>query len=246
MGLPDSPTQELDADDPGTTPYRGVCIYNCNPGTVTHLYSQSLRALIVNDVQTTGHIIGDYERIGQGLSVMRNAAVSHFLTNTTGEWMWFLDSDIYLPIDTLNLLLEVAHPDDAPIICGLYVSSLPEGMVPVAWGLDGQVLDPSWTQEQIGNGVRLVETTRMGAGCLFMHRDALWKMHANQPEDPWFGEHLVDGVRAGEDFTFCDRARAAGIKLHVDLGVDLGHVKTIVFSKQMLGNVTITTLSEEE
>jgi GT2 family glycosyltransferase len=82
-----------------------------------------------------------------------------------------------------------------------------------------------------------VEVSATGAACLLMHRDALEKVRktSNDAAAPWFRELPIGAPLAlmGEDMTFCLRAAAAGIPVHVATGVQVGHMKP-----GMLGKVT--------
>jgi hypothetical protein len=70
-----------------------------------------------------------------------------------------------------------------------------------------------------------------------MHRDALETVKAASRDvaAPWFRESPVGAplTLMGEDMTFCLRAAAAGIPVHVHTGVQVGHMKP-----QMLGKVS--------
>lgn len=244
MSLPTTHTEPSEHPDAPPTPRRGVAVYNINPGTVEHHFAQSLRSLLIHDVTTSQHIVGDFQRAGGGLTLMRNAAVAHFINETRAEWMWFLDSDIYLPMDTLDILMAKVDPTSLPVLMGMYITSLPEGLVPCAWGMDGEILDADETARLIKDGTKTVEVTRTGAGCSLVHHSVLQAMYNANPENPWYDEPVINGVRIGEDFAFCENVRRLGYKIYLDLEVDLGHVKTIIFNKEMLGNVRIEVVDE--
>ena len=223
----------------------GVAIYNVNGGSVTSQFDMSMVSLMARYLADPASCpIRQYrQRPGTSvLSMARNGAVLQFLNETDAEWMLQIDSDIDFPPDSVDRILEVAHPVDAPIICGLYLSTLPEGLTAVAWPeVDGPPYDADTLVRALKNGERLLPCERTGAGFLLVHRDVLMAMHDAAPVDPWFGEEFVHGVKQGEDFTFCVRARKLGYPIYVDIGLDLGHVKTIVWTKEMLGNVLVET-----
>ena len=52
-----------------------------------------------------------------------------------------------------------------------------------------------------------------GMACTLIHREVLRAVEDANGDDPWtwFGHDLVNGLRLSEDYTFCRRARAAGI-----------------------------------
>jgi hypothetical protein len=68
-----------------------------------------------------------------------------------------------------------------------------------------------------------------------MHRDALLKIEkvSKDPAAPWFRESPVGAPLAlmGEDMTFCLRAGAAKIRIHVHTGVQIGHMKPTMLGK---------------
>lgn len=254
--MTDSPDESKIAEEPPVemaTPF-GVAIYNVNPGEVTDQYHKALLSMIVYDMENRHQIISYRSRVGTStLSMSRNAAVTHFLNETNAELFLFLDSDIECPADTLEILADRID-DEHQIVCGLYCSVLPEGLVPLMWHLppaddpeatDGGVFTAEDYVALADSGAELVEVSRTGAGFLLVHRDVLLKMHANDPEDPWFGEMHVNGIKQGEDFTFFYRARHnCGYRVFVDISVNLHHIKTIALHKGMLGNVLVAPADE--
>jgi GT2 family glycosyltransferase len=87
----------------------------------------------------------------------------------------------------------------------------------------------SWVQ----GAVRKCSAT--GAAFLLIHRTALERIRDTSldPAAPWFRESAV-GVPLslmGEDMTFCLRAAAANIPVHVYTGVQVGHMKPVMLGK---------------
>src|SRR5262249_31320898 len=95
------------------------------------------------------------------------------------------------------------------------------------WGF---VRPQTWPDDQL---VRLSAT---GTGFLLMHRSALEKVRDTSGDKaaPSFRETAVPGdsmALMGEDLTFCLRAGAAGIPVHVHTGVQVGHMKSSMIGK---------------
>jgi hypothetical protein len=196
--------------------------------------------MVLHDAGGSQHIRYDLTRQGIGLAVVRNAAVDAFINDTDAEWMLCLDDDTVPAMDTVDILMRHAREYDTMFINGLYLTTIEEGLVACAWGLDDQPLSQQQLLTRLEAEDYVFEVLKVGAGCALMHRDLILKMYAENPGDPWFGEPIMDGVRQGEDFAFCHRARAVGVPPVLDIEVNIGHIKKIIWSKAMLGNVEVT------
>lgn len=216
-----------------------VLISNLNPGTVRLEFLRSLLSLIVHDANTNRNVCAVVPRYaGPLMGVYRNMAVDHFLAQQA-DWLFFVDSDIELRDDTLDRLLEIADPTERPVVSGLYMMALDEGLRPSIFhrkenpekGVINMVSDETFPEDE------LVDVDGCGCGCLLIHRGILEAMIRvyGQPQ-PWFAEQVWDGCIYGEDFTFCMRVKQMGYPVYVHTGIDVGHVKTVVLSKEMAKN----------
>jgi len=134
------------------------------------------------------------------------------------EWVFFLDSDVIPPRDTIIRLISRQQP----IISGVYCRRSPPHGIPV------YIKNRQW-----GNGFapnKLIEVDVVGAGCLLIHRSVLEKM---PPIDAargkrWFDwrvdcPNLPEGEAMSEDFSFCLQARKHGWKVILDTSVMCRH-----------------------
>ncbi len=128
----------------------------------------------------------------------------------------FLDSDMVFPRTTLHRLL--LHQKD--IVGATYSKRVPP--YPVL----GAALDSSPSPEQ-----GLLEMKRLPAGCLLIKMSVFAAL-----SEPYFrfSHDESTGEIYGEDYVFCDRARAAGFRIWCDgiLSLEIGHIGQSVF---MLG-----------
>lgn len=175
---------------------------------------------------------------GDGISRARNHAAAHFLTKTTCEYHEFVDADILFDNKGMGQLRSHGQRD---IVVGLYpaktekiraiYNSLPEG-----------------NPEPSASG--LMEIAYGGTGFMRIHRSVYERMMAAHPElsyeceidndTKWdffgmgVGNDPVRGTRRylTEDWQFCNRARALGMRVWADTRVDLNHVGTAVFPLQ--------------
>ena len=183
---------------------------------------------------------------GQPVDQARNMIVE----NAAGEWLFFLDSDVICPADTIPRLMATAKRLDAKIVSGLYYrrSNPLEGNRPVP----GMY---RWFPEQIteyGRGGHraildfkpgdVVEADVVGAGCLLINMEVFrtvpksavreWylKHYGDIPlfhtvPDGWFvfGPYIKSN-QMSEDFIALHAMKEYGYKCFVDTSVLCKHV----------------------
>lgn len=174
---------------------------------------------------------------GPNISTARNMVCSKFLGGPT-PWLLMADTDMVFAADSLDRLIAAADPGERPVLGGLCYQRNPDGGAPLPVLLEladtgGRLAFTRRTSWQDGE---VVQVSATGAAFLLIHRDALLAVEkaAGDAAAPWFRESGMGAPLAllGEDLTFCLRAGAAGIPVHVHTGVAVGHMKT-----GMLGTV---------
>ena len=156
------------------------------------------------------------------------------------EWLWFLDYDLVFSPDTLDSLLAVAEQIDADILGGLYFNRFADGRVWPIW-LEGTEVVESQPIGYVTAG-ELRECATVGMGLTLIRRRVFERLRQIHAQDPWyaFGHDLVPNhnggyLRAGEDVTFCRRARAAGFKVHGTASAFAEHIKTTRWTAENAG-----------
>jgi hypothetical protein len=204
-----------------------------NDVAVGYLYGDSVAAGFANSLaamlwaQRPGVVKNIFpEASGVNVSHGRNEVVRRFLASDC-DWLLMLDTDMVFTPDIPQRLLAAADPESAPIVGAL------------CFGVDDGVPFPTlydFTQDEDGLAVvrymrfpedELFRVGATGAACLLIHRAALEAIAAQEFDAvwPWFQETAIDGQRFGEDMTFCVRAAACGIPVHVHTGISIGHQK---------------------
>jgi hypothetical protein len=125
------------------------------------------------------------------------------------EYLLFLDSDMVFPLTLLHRLL--LHRKD--IVGAVYTRRQ------APYSLLGKTLDSQPDPETTG----CVEMARLPTGCMLIRMavfDALPKPYF------FFGINHEQGTLLGEDYAFCDAARAAGFRIWADLNLsqEIGHI----------------------
>ena len=163
------------------------------------------------------------------VSRARNLLVDQFL-NTDCTDLLFIDADInFEPEDVIRLL---AWTSRYPIVGGVprarkeertYIATLDEG--------EGKTL----TMDSMG----LVRVTRLATAFMMVKREVFETLIDAHPEWQYFDEKYAENGKTlysifdfkstlkgyiGEDFLFCDRARAHGFEAWVDPTIKLGHM----------------------
>lgn len=197
-----------------------VCMAYITGGTVRHEWHVAMQDFILRDAFGPQVIGAQAVCTGPYIADNRNQVVERFL-DTPCEWLWFTDIDIEFKPEILGKLLEVADATDRPIVGALYFNQINDTPPGTWW--------PVWT-EQVGESTTRVVTrielgkvydlTVTGMGCTLIHRSVFEKLATLVDDDPWkwFGHDLIRAdngkwQRAGEDATFCYRARAAGFPI---------------------------------
>lgn len=211
-------------------------------------FHECLTDLLMYDVAHNRRVVEGGGRVsylsGPNVAGPRNEVVKRFLKDTKADWLLMLDSDMTFPPDLVERLLANANPDTAPIVGGL------------CFGFDsaGRVLPTIYQAEpekQGGTGMQfarmlgwvpnsLTEVAGTGTACLMAHRSVFERITSHQLPGrerpgfneayPWFQETSHGENPVSEDVTFCLRARIAGMPVHVDTGLIIGHLKEQVLN----------------
>lgn len=185
--------------------------------------------------------------VGNVLTFQRNECIN----NLEGDWILFIDSDMVWQPEAIKVLVETRDKFDLDIVGGLCFQRgdpyQPTLYKKAATG-GGYTYLEKWPE----NAAYEVDATGM-AFCLVHKRvfDRVLQSQAKQGfgefedhEDPETGE-MIKGRkgqipapffrwegRYGEDFLFCQEAKAVGCRIFVDTSVKVGHVGEQVITEE--------------
>ncbi len=161
----------------------------------------------------------------------RNTLTETFLKSPT-EWLFWMDSDMTFPEDTLVKLFKVAEDKNAKMVTGIYYQR--KGMnYPVLWSR-GEELEEAGTKTGLHSPRSAVnkyvgtfifphpdkkepfKVHAAGFGCVLVHRSVFEVMPR-----PWF--KFIKG-ECSEDFYFFVNAAELGFELWAEPTIDLGHI----------------------
>lgn len=172
---------------------------------------------------------------------VRSHMASMGLASPFKRWLW-LDADMVLDIHGVQQLVDVAERDDHDILSALYMTRQPGGRPAAEFfaASDTSVAWPHVDRAQIVCGQQggLYPVKRVGFGAVVTHRRVFEALAKTMPQVdygsqqigwPFFACITDSGGYVGEDYSFCDRARAAGFRVTVDTRVRVGHVGKYVY-----------------
>lgn len=203
-----------------------------HPGKVHTAFMDSVLRTVAYDVAAGGRRIAGWNgtQCSANVSAGRNALVDWFL-DSDAQWLMQIDTDMVWQADDVHRLLAVADSGTAPIVGGLcFGREADTGLIfPTLYDLGGDEDKPEFLRYSAWpDGMFRVVGT--GAAFLLVHRKVFEQMRDRgfNAAYPYFQETALGGMRCGEDVTFCLRAGALDIPVHVNTDVQVGHIKEII------------------
>lgn len=208
----------------------------CHPGTVRAEFCASLLDTVMRGRTQVDTVLA--LESGPNISTARNKIVAEFLGAQRAPWLLMCDTDMVWSHDALDRLIASANASWRPLLGALCYSQEGDSILPTMYEMTERAGVMAFTRPASWRENACVPVSATGAAFLLMHRSALGKIGdaSGDLAAPWFRESAIPGAPLslmGEDMTFCLRAAAAGIPVHVHTGVQAGHMKPV-----MLGKVT--------
>jgi hypothetical protein len=211
---------------------------------VAYSWVHSLIQLFAADITQRGRVakggfIAMSCNAGQ-LVESRNRVAEQFLAEDKADWLLWLDTDMGFLPDLAERLMEVADPEARPIVGALAFSH--RQVAPDDFGGRTTMATPTIFDWVVRNGLEgfdirydypqasLVRCDGTGSAAVLIHRRVFEAIRAE------YGSHWYDPIQAkegrvGEDLSFCIRAGALGLPIHVHTGVRTTHQKHIWLSE---------------
>ncbi len=225
-------------------------IANINPGVVRSEFMRSIMATVnhertlqhTHDPQTPRVQFDQFlDRFaGPYLDDERNRCVEWFNTQTTSDYLLFVDSDTGFRAEQPFELVTLATQLDLKLVGGVYMnawSNFPtdtqgSGTGPVAYRWEDAEDGTRFLAKIPWKEVDACEdptmpVDAMGTGFMAIHRDLLKLLEVRYGFPcPWFAEPVLNGVHMGEDMTLCLRATLEGHRPQLATKILVDHYKT--------------------
>jgi hypothetical protein len=228
-----------------TEPGGKVALGWIHPGTVSSVFSDSLRMLRLHDLCNSRRIAAPGEVYIQCASGQptdsrveaRNKVVGGFLAETTADWLLWIDADMGFAPDTLDRLLASADAESRPMVGALCFAGANVG--PSSFGGHWSaamptIYDAIEDEDRAVFSPRLdyargavVECAATGSALVLVHRRVFEAVAVKWGAGCWYKQitHPKAGNVFGEDMSFCIRVRDSGFPVMVDTSVKTTHDK---------------------
>jgi hypothetical protein len=215
-----------------------VAIAYCHTNEVAYSWHFSLLQLMVADLGThqrvrRGGIIAMRCNAGQ-LTSARNKAVQHFLDTPDVPWLLWIDTDMGFQPDMLEQLMAAADPIERPVVGALCFGQRelePDGKGGYHTIATPTIYDWAPIGDLEGFEIRydypvnaLVRCGGTGAAAILVHRSVFERIQDKYGKE-WYHRIAAKEGSMGEDLSFCMRATALDIPIHVHTGVRTTHLK---------------------
>ncbi|MBQ3281687.1 MAG: glycosyltransferase [Eubacterium sp.] len=140
------------------------------------------------------------------------------------DWVFWLDSDMVFPPDTLLRMLKTCKEQDIDFLTGVYFRRV----APFTPVLFKEMSDDGHEAEEFKEIPKdeLFEVRACGFGCVLMKTNVIVDVFST------FMNMFTPIEGSGEDISFCIRARQCGYKVVADPTIPLGHVGHAVITRQ--------------
>lgn len=222
-------------------------VYGDYDQRVSYSWHHSMVELIGYDLANAGRIlVGGYiaMRCGSdGLVEARNKTARHFLDDGKADWLFWVDTDMGFEPDIIDRLLDAADPQARPVVGALAFSQRELGDDGAGgWRCSATPTVFDWAkiagengQEQQGFAVRwdypantLMQVGGTGMAAILIHRSVFERIEQAHGR-VWYDRvpNTTTGQIVSEDLSFCLRAGALSIPIHVHTGVRTTHHKSM-------------------
>lgn len=224
----------------------------CDNGTVDGKFMEG----VVYTLLTAGLPITSAQRVqGNQIGRQRQTAFDTWHKKTNFDWLLWVDSDIVLTNEALQMVWKAADKDKRPVISGTYFiskqmeSSIMQPYPAVFMAHDDNKYLMSYVHPLPFN--QLMKVDYAGFGFLLMHRSVADKMREFHGDISFFIESMDEANNSkdtfiGEDIQFFMKMREAGIPLHVHTGATVKHMKRFSFDSEFYKLYWATMLKSME
>ena len=162
-----------------------------------------------------------YHMIGSSLVYEARESIARYAIKNNYDYTLFLDSDMVPPNDMIPKMLNIfEQKPECGIVTGMAFKRTPPFQPCFYTGLryDTKTMKPMLTSPIEFGKEGLIELEGCGMACCMIKTSIF-----SEIKQPWF----YPMPNMGEDLTFCLKVNQKGIKIYVDLSIDVGHVSTM-------------------
>jgi hypothetical protein len=199
----------------------------CDNGSVDSLFMGGIINVLLN-LEAMGIKRGSVHNIiGNQIHKQRQHLIDEW-EKTNNDWLLWVDSDVVLTRETVELLWQTADKDKMPVVCGIYfVSPNPNfplmTPVPCVFTDNGEYNTP--IHPLPANKVIKIDVA--GLGLCLMHKSVIQKL--KEPYDGIYFDVSMGKENKGEDVSFFRKLKEQNVPVHAHTGALAQHIKRFVF-----------------
>jgi GT2 family glycosyltransferase len=199
----------------------------CDNGMVDGKFTLGLVSTIVHLKENFN--LHSFARVkGNQIARQRQEIFAHW-EKEGSDWLLWVDSDVVVATDKLDILMQYAHKDLVKVISGIY-------FIPGS-GIDTVLPEPTpavFKENELGMPVaihplpknELIEIDHAGFGFVLMHKSIISKIKEVSGNKSVFAETLREDMPfVGEDINFFINLKKAGFQAYAHTGALIEHMK---------------------
>ena len=199
----------------------------CDNGNVDSMFMGGVINALLN-LEKIGIKRGSVHNvIGNQIHKQRQDLINQWET-TGNDWLLWVDSDVVINKEIVQLLWETADKDTKPVVCGIYFVS-PNPNQPLMTPVPCVFTDDNGYNTPIHplpiNQVIKIDVA--GLGLCLMHKSVIEKL--KEPYDGIYFDVSMGANAKGEDISFFRKLKEQNIPVHAHTGALAQHIKRFVF-----------------
>jgi hypothetical protein len=207
----------------------------CDNGLTDGKFTEGLMYTTIT-APTRGIGIHNAVRVqGNQIGRQRQALFDMWADSIKTDWLLWVDSDIVLTLDILEMLWKTADKVSRPVVSGVYfISKQMESslMQPMPALFDEGRHEHEIKYKHPLPKDQVIKVDNAGLGLTLMHKSVVPALREKFPNLSMFAE--VEGVGdkfIGEDIVFFRKLKAAGVPVHAHTGAIAKHMKRFAFDE---------------
>ena len=197
----------------------------CDGGSTDGKFTEG----VVYAALTSGIPIKSAMRVqGNQIGRQRQEALHHWYDKTDYDWILWVDSDIVLTEEALQLVWNAADAKERPVVTGTYFISKENerslmAPYPAVFNWTDDDYKIAYVHPLPANA--LIKVGSAGFGFVLMHRNAVTAMRKVHGSKPYFNETGVGEQFVSEDINFFRMMAQAEVPLYTHTGALVKHMK---------------------
>lgn len=206
----------------------------CDNGYVDGKFTESILGTTLYSSTTDMPIISSLRVHGNQIGRQRQNLIDYWVDKIETDWLLWVDSDIVITPNILNILCNAVKENNFEIVTGVYFISkesettLMQPLPCIFTDIDDYKIQHIHPLPEN----QLIQVDCAGMGLVLMKKTAILKLREMFPNESLFAEKIdVEEKFVGEDIAFFRKVKKAGIKVYSHTGALAKHIKRFSFDE---------------